>query len=96
MLIKTFGLGKRDGSYEFIGVFVDDITVFSKNPHDIFKTLSSKYKYEFKEIEVPKYYNGADIEYEEEDKCYSISGKTYIKKHLWEDRDSIGDYFEEF
>ena len=47
--------------YEFIGVFVDDITVFSKDPQSVFKTLIDKYKYEFKKICQPTYYNGADI-----------------------------------
>ena len=52
---------KKDDHYEFIGVFVDDITVFSKNPQEIFNTLNTKYKYEFKEVCQPTYYNGADI-----------------------------------
>ena len=40
---------------------MDDIAVFSKNPMAIFEALRSKYKYEFKEITKPEYYNGADI-----------------------------------
>ena len=42
--------------YKMIGVFVDDVTVFSRNPQAIFNTLTNKYKYEFKAIEKPEYF----------------------------------------
>jgi hypothetical protein len=39
-----------DGHYEYIGVFVDDILVFSPDPKEIFEKLKANYKYEFKDI----------------------------------------------
>ena len=44
-----------------IGAFVNDVTVFSRNPQAIFNTLINTYKYEFKGIEKTEYYNGTDL-----------------------------------
>ena len=48
------------------------IMVFSKDPQNIFITLSSKYTFEFIEKDMLKYYNGEDIEYEENAEFYII------------------------
>jgi hypothetical protein len=50
---------KMDNHYEYIATFVDDITIFSKDPHKILNTL--KKMYDFKNVGDPEYYKGADL-----------------------------------
>ena len=68
---------KMDDHYEYIATFVDDVTIFSKNPYKILNTL--KKKYDFKNVGEPEYYNGADLSQDSHTKNWTMSAKTYIK-----------------
>ena len=69
----------KENCYEYLAVFVDDIIVFAVNPMEIFDTLKKKYKYEFKDISEPEFYNGADIYQDENTAQTCISARTYLK-----------------
>ena len=68
---------KMDDHYEYIATFVDDVTIFSKDPYKILNTL--KKKYDFKNVGEPEYYNGADLSQDPHTKNWTMSAKTYIK-----------------
>jgi hypothetical protein len=70
---------QQDDHYEYIGVFVDDVLVFSATPTKIFEELQTKYHYEFKDICEPEYYNGADIYFDNVLANYCMSTRTYLK-----------------
>ena len=57
---------------------MDDVTVFSRNPKAIFNMLINKYKYEFKAIGKPEYYNGADLSTDSTG-YWTLSAKTCIR-----------------
>jgi hypothetical protein len=70
---------ERGDHYEYVAVIVDDLLVFSHEPNTVIQPLQEIYGYTLKGVGVPEYYNGADVEYNEKTKCWSMSAKTYIK-----------------
>ena len=69
---------KKPDHYEYIAVLVDDLLVFSKSPSDIIEPLRDVYGYELKGVGVPEYYSGADIRYNDNEKCWEWMSRTYI------------------
>ena len=47
--------------YEYVCVYVDDLMMISKNPHEFFDTLVNKYKYILKGVGPPSYHLGGDF-----------------------------------
>ena len=45
--------------YEYIGTYVDDLLIASKNPHKIIEKL--KQQYVLKGVGIPEYYLGGDV-----------------------------------
>ena len=71
--------------YEYIGTYVDDLLIASKNPAKIIEDL--KQYYILKGVGIPEYYLGADIiqaevEWALERVDWIISSKTYTKMSL--------------
>ena len=58
---------------------VDDLLNLIKEPGLIVKSLQEIWGYELKGVGDPEYYSGADIKYDEDRKCLTVSAKTYIK-----------------
>jgi hypothetical protein len=77
----SYDLWLRDmgDHYEYIAVIVDDLLVFSRDPTRILETLKSNCGYKMSGVGVPEYYSGADVEFDDVAKCWSISAKTYIR-----------------
>ena len=69
---------KMNDHYEYTGVIVDDLLVFSRNAGDILNPLWVIYKFVLKGVGSPEYYNGADMRFTT-DGYAIISAKTYIK-----------------
>ena len=75
----------KDGSYEYIARFVDDVIAFSKDPLSIMEDL--KKHYIMKGVGKPQYYLGGDVidlgpEWHKE-QCYTaFSAETYVKNCL--------------
>ena len=86
---RDLWIRERGDYLEYMCVFVDDITVFSKEPMLIFDTLKEKYGYEFKEIAEPEYYNGADLSVDRSGEM-TMSAKTYLKNIVDKIEDIIG------
>jgi hypothetical protein len=68
---------EMDDHHEYIATFVDDVTIFSRDPYKILNAL--KEKYDFKNVGNPEYYIGADLTQDPHTKNWSMSAKTYIK-----------------
>ena len=68
----------RGDYYEYIAVMVDDLPIFSKYSHGIIEPIQDIWKYELKEVGEPECYSGADIDFDEEHKCWTMSNKTCI------------------
>ena len=71
-----------DGSYEYIGCYVDDVIAFSKNPMAIIEELRKDYI--LKGVGKPEYYLGGDVEelgsdWNEDGIQIALSAKTYIE-----------------
>ena len=64
--------------YEYITVIVDDLLIASKDPKGITEELKDL-GYELKSVGTPEYYNGADIKYDTDNDCWTLSSETYIK-----------------
>ena len=72
----------EDGTYEYIGCYVDDIIAFSKDPMAIIEDLRKDYI--LKGVGKPEYYLGGDVEelgpdWKEDGIQLGLSAKTYIK-----------------
>ena len=72
----------KDGSYEYIGCYVDDVIAFSKDPMSIIEDLRKDYI--LKGVGKPEYYLGGDVEdmgpdWSEEGIHLGLSAKTYIR-----------------
>ena len=68
----------RTNHYEYVGVIVDDLLVFSKDPHSILGPLEDVYGFELQGVGVPEYYSGADIRWNENAKSWEWMSKTYV------------------
>ena len=71
-------LRAREDHYEYIAVIVDDLLVFSKEPHLIIESLKEVSGYELKGVGVPEYYSGADVRYNSNEKSWEWMSRTYI------------------
>ena len=69
---------KMEDHYEYVAVLVDDLLIFSKNPSGILHPLRDIYGYELKGVGQPEYYCGADLRWNENDKCWEWMSRTYI------------------
>ena len=69
----------RVDHYEYIGVIVDDILVFSKEPALIIEPLKDVYNFELKGVGSPEYYSGGDLSFNPETGLWEFSAKTYIE-----------------
>jgi hypothetical protein len=65
---------KQEDHYEYIAVFVDDLLVISRDPEKVMEEI----KYQKKNVEPPRYYNGADMCINPEFGYWQISAKTYV------------------
>jgi hypothetical protein len=65
--------------YEYIGVIVDDLLVFSKNPELILEPIQKVAGFELKGVGAPEYYSGADMFLNPETGLWEMSAKTYVK-----------------
>ena len=65
--------------HEYIAVITDDLLIFSKQPDMIIHPLEQVFGYTLKGVGKPEYYNGADIEQDDETEFWSMSAKTYIR-----------------
>ncbi len=66
------------GYNEYVAVIVDDLLVFSKEPQDVIEPLTDVYGFELKGVGQPEYYSGADLRYNENQKCWEWMSRTYI------------------
>ena len=62
-----------------MAVIVDDLLVFSMQPETILEPLKYIFNYELKGVGVPEYYSGADVKFDQDTGCWTMSAKTYIK-----------------
>ena len=65
--------------YKQIYFVVDDILIFSKNTYLITNSLEDIRKYDFKGVGETEYYSRYDVGFDEEQRCCTMSAKTYIK-----------------
>ena len=75
----------KDGHYEYIARYVDDVISFSKDPMKVMKELERTYT--MKGVGEPEYYLGGDIvtlteEWNKEGITQGLSASTYIKNVL--------------
>jgi hypothetical protein len=57
---------------------VDDLLTFSKDPEKIICPIQELFGYELKNLGVPDYYSGADIEFNKDKGYWEMSVNTYI------------------
>lgn len=69
----------RGDYYEYVAVIVDDLLIFSKTPEDVIEPIKQVCGYELKGVGIPEYYNGADVGFDNESQCWSLSAHTYVK-----------------
>ena len=69
----------RTDHYEYIGVIVDDLLVFSKEAHQIIEPLKEVYNLELKGVGTPEYYSGGDLYFNPVTGLWEFSAKTYIE-----------------
>jgi hypothetical protein len=74
--------------WEYVAVIVDNLLVFSKEPPTIIEPLKKVYQYGLKGVGTP----GADMTYDTEFKCWTMSVKTYVKKSVTEYRNCIRSF----
>ena len=74
LLVRDMGY-----NWEYVAVMVDDILFIIQNPDMIIEPLKEILQKELKGLRVPKYYSGADVEYDIKCKWWTIYTKTYIK-----------------
>ena len=75
---------EKEDHYEYIGVYIDDLVVVSKDPMSILNMLKKPVgPYELKGVGTPEYYLGGDvnIKYVEDEIDYlETNARTYIKR----------------
>jgi hypothetical protein len=55
---------------------VNNLLIFSKDPEKIIHPIQELFGYELKNLGVPNYYSGADIEFKKEKVYWEMSAKT--------------------
>jgi Reverse transcriptase (RNA-dependent DNA polymerase) len=74
-------LREKDGIYEYIAVYVDDLAIAMKNPHEFISVLESKYKFKLKGTGPIEVHLGMTFQRDEEgDLC--ISSAKFIEKMI--------------
>ena len=72
---------EQSDHWEYIGVYVDDLLIMSKNTDAIIKTLEKEYT--LKGVRFPKYYLGADMKMlDAPEKVFTLGSATYVKHCL--------------
>ena len=73
---------EKDGLYEYIAVYVDDLAIVSKDPQAICNTLTSKpYEYKLKGVGPLTYHLGCNFE-RDEDGTLQVGPRKYIEKMM--------------
>jgi hypothetical protein len=72
---------EKDGAYEYIGVYVDDLFIISKNPKAITDALVNDYKFKLKGTGPVEFHLGCDF-FRDEDGHLCFAPHKYIKKML--------------
>ena len=71
----------KDGLYEYIAVYVDDLTIAAKNPKEICDALTGKYNYKLKGVGPLTYHLGCNFE-RDEDGTLRAGPRKYIDKMM--------------
>ena len=72
---------EQSDHWEYIGVYVDDLLIMSKDTDAIIKTLEKEYT--LKGVGFPKYYLGADMKMlDAPEKVFTLGSATYVKRCL--------------
>jgi hypothetical protein len=69
----------KNGHYEYLAVYVDDLAMAMEDPAEFVKLLEEKYKFHFKGTGPIAFHLGIDL-YEEEDGTLCMSSKKYIDR----------------
>ena len=85
--------------YEYIGTYVDDLLIASKDAQSIIKELESNYI--LKGVGDPVYYLGGDInktsiKWQDEPTIYQLSATTYVKNIIDKFKKLLGEGLEHF
>jgi hypothetical protein len=72
---------EKDGAYEYVGVYVDDLFIVSKNPKAITDTLVDDYKFKLKGTGPVEFHLGCDF-FRDEDGHLCFAPHKYIEKML--------------
>ncbi len=72
-------LRRVDGHYEYIGVYVDDLAIVSKNPQSIVQALENDYHFKLKGTGPISFHLGCDF-VRDDDGTLCILPKTFIEK----------------
>ena len=70
---------KVDDHYEYVGVYIDDLAIISKDPSAITDKLSTKYNFKLKGTGPISFYLGCDF-FWDEDNTLCMAPKKYIEK----------------
>ena len=65
--------------YDYVCVYVDDLLIVSKQPHDFFDTLIQKYGYKLKGVGPPEYHLGGNFGRDPDGTLY-LSAEKYVDK----------------
>ena len=71
----------KDGCYEYIAVYVDDLAICARNPKDITELLKNKYNYKLKGEGPITFHLGCDFS-RDEDGTLKYGPKRYIDKMI--------------
>jgi len=82
--MQASNLPNGDENYEYILVYVDDLLVISHCDNEILDTLTTTYKYRFKDVGPPSRYLGAMVGRYDKDghKTWYLSAKDYLSKAI--------------
>ncbi len=81
----------RGDHYEYLGVYVDDVTICSKAPKSIIDALTETYKFNLKGTGPISFLLGCDFFHDKDDNlCYAP--RKYIKKMLETYKCLFGQY----
>jgi hypothetical protein len=70
---------ENDGLYEYIAVYIDDLLIAARDPREIVKTLSEKYKFKLKGVGPLTYHLGCHY-FRDSDGTLCYGPRKYITK----------------
>ena len=76
--------------YEYIAVYVDDLTIAMKDPESFVNTLKAKYKFHFKGTGLLAFQLGADF-YRDSDGILSMAPRKYIERLIKNYEQTFGE-----